>query len=349
MPGADLAAPSAPPDASPPAPGGRWRRARRVALAVGALGLLLVLAETWRVLLGSNFHVVIPGRIFRCCQPTPEVIADMVASHGIRTVVNLRGCCNPFPWYLAEARATQSLDICQEDVCFSAGRLPSTAELRRLVEVLERAETPLVLHCRRGADRTGLAAAIALLLLTDTTPAAAARQLGIRYGHLPVGRPAYLDTFLDLYDGWLRARGRAHSRATFRHWALQEYIPGGCSATLEVLSPRPLRLRRGEPATLRVRARNTGVAPWRFRPTTNAGVHVGFHIWDERDYQVAMDKCGLYDAEVAPGQSIDVTVPLPALERPGRYLLMLDLSDERRCWFFQVGSEPLEEELEVCD
>ena len=48
----------------------------------------------------------------------------MIAAHGIRTVVNLRGCCAPFPWYLDECRATHRLDVAQEDVCFSAGRLP---------------------------------------------------------------------------------------------------------------------------------------------------------------------------------------------------------------------------------
>jgi hypothetical protein len=311
------------------------------------LTLALVLAEAGRVLFGTNFHTVLPGRVYRCCQPTPRAIEEMVAKHGIRTVVNLRGMCNPFPWYLDEARATARLDICQEDICFSAGRLPSRAELRRLIEVFDRCDYPLVLHCRRGADRTGLAAAIVLLLQTDQSLADAVGQLGPRYGHVALGRPASLDRFLDLYADWLRAWGRTHTRAAFRHWALQEYCAGGCSAALEMLSPRPLRLRRGEPAALRVRARNTGVLPWSFRPTVSAGVHVGFHVWDEHDIQVAMDKSGLFDAEVRPGESIEVTLALPALERAGRYRLMVDLSDERQCWFFQVGSEPLEEELEV--
>jgi hypothetical protein len=315
--------------------------------AAGALALALGLAEAGRVLFGSNFHTVIPGRVYRCCQPTPRAIEQMVASHGIRTVVNLRGCCNPFPWYLDEARATARLGVCQEDVWFSAGRLPAIAEVRRLIEVLERSEAPLVLHCRRGADRTGLAAAIALLLLTDSTPAQAAWQLGPRYGHVALGRPANLDVFLDLYADWLRAHRLTHSPAVFRRWATGEYRAGACSAALELLSPRPLHVRRGEPAAVRVRARNTGDRPWRFRPTLTAGVHVGFHIWDGQDVQVAMDKAGLYDAEVPPGGSIEVTLALPALARRGRYRLMVDLSDERQCWFFQVGSEPLEEELEV--
>jgi predicted protein tyrosine phosphatase len=315
--------------------------------AVAAAALALVLAEAGRVLFGSNFHTVVPGRVYRCCQPGPHAVEQMVAAHGIRTVVNLRGCCNPFPWYLDEARATARLGLCQEDVSFSAGRLPSTSEMRRLIEVLQRSDYPLVLHCRRGADRTGLAAAVALLLLTDATPAQAARQLSARYGHVALGRPAYLDRFLDLYADWLRAHRLAHSPAVFRRWATEEYRAGALSAAIELLSPRPLCVRRGEPASLRVRARNTGDRPWRFSPTLTAGIHVGFHVWDERDVQVAKDKAGLFDAEVPPGGSIEVTLPLPGLARAGRYRLLVDLSDERQCWFFQAGSEPLEEELQV--
>jgi hypothetical protein len=347
MPEDDLAAPSELSHSPAPVARAGWKWLRRAAYSGAALVALLVLIEAGRVLFGSNFHTVLPGRVYRCCQPTPRAIEEMVASHSIRTVVNLRGTCNPLPWYLDEARATERLDICQEDICFSAGRLPSVAELRRFIEVLDGCAYPLVLHCRRGADRTGLAAAIVLLLQTDVSFDEAALQLSPRYGHVPLGRPGNLDRFLDQYADWLRAHGRPHTRATFRSWALHQYTAGGCSAALELLSPQPLRVRRGEPAALRVRARNTGVSPWSFRPTVTAGVHVGYHLWDEHDLQVAMDKSGLFDAEVAPGESIEVTLALPALERAGRYRLMVDLSDERQCWFFQVGSEPLEEELEV--
>src|SRR5262249_59889867 len=91
----------------------------------------------------------------------------LIQAYGIRTVVNLRGSCLGFDWYRDECRVTHALDVCQEDVCFSAGRLPSTHEVRRLLEVVERSEPPLLLHCQRGADRTGLASAVVLLLQTD--------------------------------------------------------------------------------------------------------------------------------------------------------------------------------------
>src|SRR5206468_266546 len=122
-PGEDLALPAVP-------------RFRRRNLFYGCVlgGLLAVLCESGRVLIGSNFHTVLPGRVYRCAQLSGDGLEQLVTAHGIRTVVNLRGSCAPFPWYLDEARATHRSNVGQEDVCFSAGRLPSMHELRRLIE-----------------------------------------------------------------------------------------------------------------------------------------------------------------------------------------------------------------------
>src|SRR5262245_29801866 len=195
----------------------RWRRL----VAVAAFAVLLPVGlEARRVLVGSNFHTVLDGRVYRCCQPTPEMLDRLIAEHGIRTVVNLRGNGDPFPWFLAEARTTHKHNICQEDIRFSAGRLPPVPEVARLVEVLERTDYPILLHCRRGSDRTGLAAAIFVLLQPGSRLEDGRRQLGCRFGHLAVGRPAQLDRFLDLYEDWLQASARVHSADAFRHWAL---------------------------------------------------------------------------------------------------------------------------------
>src|SRR5262249_9730162 len=140
----------------------RWRR-----MISNCLFILLLLAtggEAYRVFVGSNFHPVIPGRVYRSAQLSPEELQQRLQAKGIRTVVNLRGCSDPLPWFLEEARVTHRLNVCQEDICFSAGHLPAVGEMRRLVEVLDRTEYPILLHCRRGADRTGMSAAVVLLL-----------------------------------------------------------------------------------------------------------------------------------------------------------------------------------------
>jgi hypothetical protein len=314
-----------------------------------ALGLTVALAaEVVRVMFGSNFHAVIPGRVYRCSQQSGAGLATLVRAQDVRTVLNLRGCNPLVPWYLEEAQATQELDICQEDICFSAGRLPSVHEVRRLVEVLDRTAYPILLHCRRGSDRTGLVSAIILLLQTDTPLAQASRQLGLRYGHVAVGRPAFLNLFLEQYEDWLGANGLAHSCAVFRRWLTREYLPGGYQGRIEMLDP-PAYLPCGRIFALRFRAHNTGSGPWRLRPEGNAGVHLGYRVDDGAGHVIGIGRSGLFDAVVAPGEAIDLTLVLPVLPKPGPYRLVVDLVDEQHLWFFQTGSEPWDRELEARD
>jgi hypothetical protein len=332
----------------PPLP---WkRRPWLFTLVLGGLaGLFLAaLAEAGRVMFGRNFHTVVPGRVYRCAQQSGETLAQTVRTWGIRTVVNLRGCGAPWPWYLDECRATHRLSVNQEDISFSASRLPAVQEVRQLLRVLDQSEYPILLHCRQGADRTGLAAVMVLLLQTDTDLDTARRQLGPRYGHLPVERAAHLDRFFALYADWLRAHGRTHSSPAFREWAEHEYCPAECRCTFEPLE-LPARLACGEPTPIRVRAHNTGLGPWRLRPENNAGFHLAFTFRDAQDRGVSSGRAGLFDAQVEPGESIDLTMVLPAVKKPGQYRLLVDMVDEQHCWFYQAGSEPLERELEVHD
>ena len=262
--------------------GTRRRWWRRVLWGLAG-GLLLALGiEVYHVFLGRNLHEVLAGRVYRCAQLSGAGLEQVIRAHGIRTVVNLRGSSPPLPWYLEECRATHHLNVCQEDLCLSANRLPPVQEMRRLVEVLDRTEYPILLHCRRGADRTGLAATVVLLLQTDTSLGEAWHQLGLRYGHVPVGQPAILAQFFELYAEWLARVGRTHSRATFRRWIEHDYCAGACRCGVEPLDV-PTLVRPGEPAVLRVRFRNTGVRPWRLRPGSNAGIHAGLLVSNRED------------------------------------------------------------------
>src|SRR5438132_321219 len=97
-----------------------------------------VAVEAYRVFLGSNCHTLIPGKVYRSAQPSSRDLERMIRSKGIRTVINLRGCSDPCPWYLEECRVTHRCNVALEDVGFSAGRYPSAHEFRRLVEILDR-------------------------------------------------------------------------------------------------------------------------------------------------------------------------------------------------------------------
>ena len=339
-------------DSPPPAPTPRTRRLallRALSAGVAFAVLLAAAVEGYRVAFGGNVHEVIPGSVYRSAQPTPERLERLVKKYHIRTVVNLRGCCDPDKWYVAESRASARLDLSQEDLPFSAGRLPSVPVIRHLVEVLDRSERPLLLHCHQGVDRTGMAAVMALLLYTDTGLDEALHQLGPRFGHIPLGRTGNIDRFFELYREWLAETGLPHTPANFRRWAEHEYCPGECLGSVEVLEPAgvPIRMRLNEPLAVRVRCTNRSVKPWHLRPGKCAGVHVFWKLLDANDQGRADGFGGQFCAVVPPGDSIDLTLAMPAQDTPGRYRLRVDLVDRLHAFFHQLGPEPSEVEVEV--
>ncbi|HET6573126.1 MAG TPA: tyrosine-protein phosphatase [Fimbriiglobus sp.] len=327
-----------------------WRWVGRAAVLALVVG---VGAEAVRVVGGTNRHAVIPGRVYRCAQPSEADLREMVRDYHIRTVINLRGLSQVMDWYEAEARTLHDLNVSQEDITFSANRLPAPSELRRLIEVLDHAEYPIVFHCKQGADRTGLTAAVVLLLSPDSSLSAAMRQLWPRYGHFRFGRTAAIDRFFDLYKVWLKSEGIEHTPERFRHWALTVYTPGPARSELTWLDEPPSPYPANKPLALRVRAANRSIRPWEFKPGDYAGIHLSYLVADARVQPVAGGQAGLFRTTVPPGGSIDLTLALPPLA-PGKYVLVAYMTDAtaagvpvRSNSFVQFGDESLMAELDV--
>jgi protein tyrosine phosphatase (PTP) superfamily phosphohydrolase (DUF442 family) len=294
---------TAPPTPAPPRR--RWVRwAVRVAVAVAAVA---VGWELVRVYGGWNDHAVIPGRVYRSAQLSDRDLVTLTKKHGVRTVLNLRGTT---PWdetYQGECRATFSADISQEDVTLSAQTLPFPAELARVVEVLDRSEYPILFHCKQGADRTGLVAAVALLLYSDASLSEARRQLWPRYGHWPVARTANIDRFFDLYEQTLAGEGGRHTPDRFRRWVLSEYCPGPARSLLGWVKPTPEVVAEDTPFTVSVRCENRSDTAWVLKPGHFAGVHVCYKVSGDESPAAWEGRAGLRHETVPPGGS--TTVP----------------------------------------
>ena len=332
------------PEPTPVPPPARRRFSRRTLfqLAGGAAALALG-SEVLRVTALTNVHTVIPGRVYRTAQLKPERLQAFIAEKQIQTVVNLRGVCSNMPWYLDECRTTHAANVNQEDITLSAKRFPAPTEVQRLVEVLDHTAYPIVFHCQRGADRTGLASPAAKLLLTDADLATARRQLWPRYGHVGVGRTAVLDAFFDYYQEWLAARGEGHAPDRFRRWVANDYCPGPYRAHLSLVGPPHFPAGRGWVAT--VRAANASVEPWRFTTGGAGGIRLRYTLTTPTGATVHRGTCGQFARTVYPGESIDLVCGLPP--RPaGAYILHADLLDAQpiellNTDFVQYGSESL--------
>jgi len=162
----------------------------------------------------SNAAQIAP-QVFRSNQPSPKQLARW-AKRGIKTVINLRG---PSDWgsYLLEKEAAEALGLTLISLRLFSRQAPPRQAVLDLLNIYASAERPLLLHCKSGADRAGLGAALFVLSEGGTVDAAKA-QLSLRYMHVRAAKTGVLLHFLNAYDEAHRATGVA-----FRDWVETEY------------------------------------------------------------------------------------------------------------------------------
>jgi protein tyrosine phosphatase (PTP) superfamily phosphohydrolase (DUF442 family) len=216
------------------------RRTRRRLILVGVLGVaaLGALATFWIPLTRGNFGVVDRGVLYRSAQPG-EGVDRMVRSLGLASILNLRGGSEDDPWYAGEVRAAQSQGVDFYDFPMNARRRPSRSELLTLLDLFARCRYPLLIHCKSGSDRTGLAVAMYLMSRRGEPPDRARRAFSLRHGHVPIGGPERLHEPLREYDDWLRAHAREHTPDVLRAWVEHDYRDDAPPAEVAPLRPGP--------------------------------------------------------------------------------------------------------------
>lgn len=180
----------------------RWiRRGLHSALGAGLLagGFLGYLQ------ISGNFHPVIAGEVYRSAQPTAQDLAGYVKDHGIRSVINLRGENRGTDWYEAERAVTEASGVALYSFRMSASQTLDRARAQELITLMANAKKPVLIHCRGGADRTGLASALYLAAIAKAGKEAASDQISLRYGHisLPMTAAYPMDETFEALQPWL--------------------------------------------------------------------------------------------------------------------------------------------------
>src|SRR5262249_18384060 len=150
-------------------------------------------------------------------------VRALVHNRGIRTIVNLRGDNAGKDWYDAEHAAALALGVPIVDITLASNCPPATAQFRQLIDLMDNAPRPILFHCHSGADRTGLASMMYLLLHSESSLDEAQAQISLRYGHKFWSEARRLHAIPRAYADWLKDRGASHSPARFREWGLTVY------------------------------------------------------------------------------------------------------------------------------
>lgn len=177
-------------------------------------GLLAVLAGC------TGFREVRPG-VFRSPQTSEDRLARRIDEHDLQAIVCLRG---EGDGAAISARAAEGAGIAFWNVPMSATRLPRPETLLELWRVAAQAPRPLLLHCRAGVDRTGLACAIVQLHDTGDLDLARSQLALLPNGHVGMFGTQAMDEVLDRYEPH-------HDTMTFPDWVTQVYAADWLAGT----------------------------------------------------------------------------------------------------------------------
>lgn len=173
--------------------------------------------EVW-----TNMDQIAPG-VWRSNHP-PAGRFKRLKKMGIRTILTLRAEDHTV-YHRREVQLCQAQGITLEGVILNARRAPEAEPLIRALDILRQAERPVMFHCKSGADRAGLVAALYLLEVEGATSDDARAMLSTKYLHHKGSRTGVLDAFLEAFIAAKEATG-----VRFEDWVVSDYDPTALQA-----------------------------------------------------------------------------------------------------------------------
>jgi len=173
--------------------------------------------------MSDRLYAVVEDRIYRSAQLSAAGLEKVINKHGIKTIINLRGVHNKEKWYHLEKETALKNKAALYSISMPDHDLPRYSALNRLTDLLLTAERPLLVHCRRGADRAGLAGALTLIVVKDLPLSQAKKQFSWRYGVVPF-LGSIGPRLFSKYEAWLADSRQNHTRERLLLWIKHAYV-----------------------------------------------------------------------------------------------------------------------------
>ena len=176
---------------------------RRLRIFIATLAVLLLLPAGYfgvYMQVQGNFHPITVGEAYRSAKLDRDKLEYYVKKYNIKSIVNLIGEDPRKPWYQEELQVSAAHNIRHYDISLSATEEPTEENTRKLVEIFQHAPRPVLIHCKGGSDRSGLAAAMWKVIVDKEPKSEARKQLSILYGHLPIGKTSAMDHFFEQWE-----------------------------------------------------------------------------------------------------------------------------------------------------
>lgn len=176
-----------------------------------ALVLLVIGFYSW-ISYSGNIHEVIPGTVIRSAQLNPQQLNQVLNRYRIRSIIDMSPGNK---LHNKELQFSRTHHIRHFDLGINVHGFCPPNQLLKLTQLIETAPKPLLVHCRQGIDRTGLASAIAAILYSGDLRTIK-KQISYRYADMwptSVGIKT-----ITKYIAWCQQQRLSLNKHTFTSW-----------------------------------------------------------------------------------------------------------------------------------
>ncbi len=128
------------------------------------------------------YETIAPG-MYRSGQMPPEHLGQIIQRLGIKMVVNLCDVPIDDPSYTAERQLVRANQVEFIHLPLLASLYPKPEQLNKLLDVVEKIESPFLVHCHGGTDRTGMFFVLLALREGQSWPQAMRQLSLLRFGY----------------------------------------------------------------------------------------------------------------------------------------------------------------------
>jgi hypothetical protein len=206
-----------------------------------------------------------------------------------------------------------------------------------------------LIHCREGADRTGVASVMARMAVGGKTYDRSREQLDIRFLHMD-DDAGHIGGVLEEYEQYCRQSGTGTGGwREFRDWVFSVYQPSYAYVRIDV----PGHLAAGSGQAVAVAARIVNLST-RAIPAGSGQKPLALVAFSGEPFrgEVAREFSAhvpLPKADIPPGGRAAVDITLTAPRQPGHYLVHFDVLEDGAAYFSESGSPLPDCDLEVAE
>ena len=286
------------------------------------------------------FRVIVDGKVYSSKQPTPEQLSNWIDKYGIKTIICLRGYSEEET--PGEVAVAEEKNVAMVNYSWSAHNMPRHPLLIRFIDEIETCQTPILIHCKSGIDRSGTAAAMAAMEIGKED-----YKKAKKHAFVPPGpwkrkkRKDFIhvsDVFRE-FEGYCKSNDFKPSWELMKQWARTDYRSYHSFYNVEYTLPEEITLKAGQESIVQVGItdRSLRVVPSK-QHNFSLMAYLGDAINMGSDFKLIGPKTALPKENIQPGQTITIEQTITAPDKPGKYVIHFNIDTEYGYNFESHGS-----------